>query len=158
MGNGMINTITDFVYVKNDVFDKTKTLEMVHEIETLNQKFKNKKYILIGPGRWGTRDRFIGIPVNWTQISNAGIIVETSLEGFPLDASSGSHFFHNLTTMNIPYFSVFLDKNPDAINYDLLEEAQIVEETSFFKHVQFSKPVKAIIDGKKRRAAILVNE
>ena len=158
MGNGMINTITDFVYVKNDVFDKTKTLEMVQEIETINQKFKNKKYILIGPGRWGTRDRFIGIPVNWTQISNAGIIIETSLEGFPLDASSGSHFFHNLTTMNIPYFSVFLDKNPDAINYDLLEEAQIVEETVFFKHVRFSKPVKAIIDGKKRRAAILVNE
>jgi len=157
MGNGMINTITDFIFVKNDAFDKTKTVEMAHEIETLNKKFHNRHYILIGPGRWGTRDRFIGIPVNWTQISNAKVIVETSLEGYPLDASSGSHFFHNLTTLNIAYFSVFLDKNPDAINYDLLNSAKLIEETEYFKHVRFDQPVKVIIDGKKRRGAILKN-
>jgi len=157
MGNGVINNISDFIFVKNDVFDKTKTLEMAQEVDDLNSKFRHKKYILIGPGRWGTRDRFIGIPVNWTQISNAKVIVETSLEGYPLDASSGSHFFHNLTTMNIAYFSVFLDKNPDAINYDLLNSAELVEETKNFKHVRFPKPVKVIIDGKKRRGAILKN-
>jgi len=157
MGNGVINNISDFIFVKNDVFDKTKTLEMAQEVNDLNSKFRHKKYILIGPGRWGTRDRFIGIPVNWTQISNAKVIVETSLEGYPLDASSGSHFFHNLTTMNIAYFSVFLDKNPDAINYDLLNSAELVEETKNFKHVRFPKPVKVIIDGKKRRGAILKN-
>ncbi len=155
MGNGMINTITDFIFVKNEVFDKTQTVEMAQEIEALNKKFHNKHYILIGPGRWGSRDRFIGIPVNWTQISNAKVIVETSLEGYPLDASSGSHFFHNLTTLNIAYFSVFLDKNPEAINYDLLNSAELIEETKYFKHVRFPKPVKVIIDGKKRRGAIL---
>ncbi len=155
MGNGVINTISDFIFVKNEVFDKTETVAIAEEIDELNQKFHNKQYILIGPGRWGTRDRFIGIPVNWTQISNAKVIVETSLEGFPLDASSGSHFFHNLTTMNIAYFSVYLDKNPEAVNYDLLNSAQLIEETKYFKHVRFEQPVKVIIDGKKRRGAIL---
>ncbi len=158
MGNGVINTITDIIYVKNETFDKTETVAMTHEVEALNKKFHNKNYILIGPGRWGTRDRFIGIPVNWTQISNAKVIVETSLEGFPLDASSGSHFFHNLTTMNIAYFSVFLDRDPKAINYDLLNQAELIEETKYFKHVRFPQPVKVIIDGKKRRAAVLKND
>lgn len=157
MGNGIINTISDIVFIKNEAFDKTETLEMAQEIDRINQGFKNSHYILIGPGRWGSRDRFIGIPVNWTQISNAKVIVETSLEGFPLDSSSGSHFFHNLTTMNIAYFSVFLDKNPKAINYNLLNKATLVEETKYFKHVRFQQPVKVIIDGKKRRAAILKN-
>jgi len=157
MGNGVINTISDIIFVKNEVFDKTETLAIADEITELNSKFKNKNYILIGPGRWGTRDRFIGVPVNWAQISNAKVIVETSLEGFPLDASSGSHFFHNLTTMNIAYFSVFLDRNPDAINYDLLNSAELIQETKYFKHVRFNQPVKVIIDGKKRRGAILKN-
>ncbi len=156
MGNGLINTINDIIFVKNEVFDKTKTLEIADEINQINTNFPdNKNYILIGPGRWGTRDRFIGIPVNWTHISKAKVIVETSLEGFPLDASSGSHFFHNLTTLNIAYFSVFLDKNPEAINYKLLNSGKLIKENKYFKHVRFEQPVKVIIDGKKRRGAIL---
>ncbi len=159
MGNGKINTIQDIIFVKNENFDKTKTMEMAEEISRINQKFpETKNYILIGPGRWGTRDRFIGIPVNWTHISKAKVIVETSLDGFPLDASSGSHFFHNLTTLNIAYFSVFLDRDPQAINYDILNSAEVVEETTYFKHVRFEKPVEVIIDGKKRRGAILKGE
>jgi len=158
MGNGMISNLSDVVFVKNETFNKTETVEMAAEIEQINQEFNRKKYILIGPGRWGTRDRFIGIPVNWTHISNAKVIVETSLDGFPLDASSGSHFFHNLTTMNIAYLSVFLDKDPDAINYDLLNSAELIKETKYYKHVRFDKPLKVLIDGKKRRAAVLVND
>ncbi len=155
MGNGVINNIRDIIYVKNAVFDKTDTITMAQEIDKLNSKFQNKNYLLIGPGRWGSRDRFIGIPVNWTQISNAKVIVETSLEDYPLDASSGSHFFHNLTTLNIAYFSVFLDKNPDAVNYELINSATLIDETKYFKHVRFSQPLKIIIDGKKRRGAVL---
>jgi phosphoenolpyruvate synthase/pyruvate phosphate dikinase len=158
MGNGTIKNIKDIVFIKNEVFNKTETLEMATEIEQINQSFGRKKYILIGPGRWGTRDRFIGIPVNWTQISNAKVIVETSLDGFPLDASSGSHFFHNLTTMNIAYLSVFLDKNADAINYNLLNNAELINETKYYKHVRFNQSLKVLIDGKKRRAAILENQ
>jgi len=157
MGNGLINDIRDVIYVKNEKFDKTKTVEMAEEIDKLNEKMgkEGKKYLLIGPGRWGTRDRFIGIPVRWTQISHAKVIVETSLEGFPLDASYGSHFFHNITTLNIAYFSVFPDAGKGFIRYEKLEAAPLVEETEYFKHVRFDKPLKIIIDGRKRKAAVL---
>ena len=143
------------IFIKNDVFDKTDTLQMVAEIERLNQSFTDSNYILIGPGRWGTRDRFIGIPVKWSHISKAKVIVETDLDGFPLDASSGSHFFHNLTSMNIAYLSVFLSSNAKAINYDILNKAEQIEETTYFKHVRFRKLLKVVIDGKKRKAAVL---
>ena len=108
MGNGKIQDINDIIYVKPDKFDHTKTEQMAKEIEDLNNiMVRDKtKYVLMGPGRWGTRDRFIGIPVSWPQISNAKVIVEMSLKNFPLDASLGSHFFHNITSMNVGYFSV----------------------------------------------------
>ncbi|RLD71763.1 MAG: pyruvate, phosphate dikinase, partial [Bacteroidetes bacterium] len=108
MGNGQVDDITDIIYVDKSIFDKSKTNEIALEIESFNNKMikANKNYVLIGPGRWGTRDPWIGIPVKWTQISNAKIIVETSLEDFPLDASAGSHFFHNVTSMNVGYFSI----------------------------------------------------
>ena len=157
MGNGIIKNITDVVYVKNDAFDNTRTPEIAEQIGKLNEKFlrAGKHYILIGPGRWGTRDRFIGIPVNWGQISYAKVIVETSLEGFPLDASYGSHFFHNLTTLKIAYFSVMPEQNKGFIRYEILESAPVVEETEFVKHVRFKEPVPVVIDGKNRRGAVL---
>jgi DNA-binding NarL/FixJ family response regulator len=156
MGNGIIDTISDIVFIKNDVFDRIRTEEMAEEIEVINKKLghEGKEYILIGPGRWGTRDRFIGIPVNWPQISNAKVIVETGLEGFPLDASYGSHFFHNLTTLNIAYFSVSHKHENDFINYDILNDQELIEETTFFKHVRFSAPITVKIDGRKRMAVV----
>ena len=158
MGNGVIDYIRDIVFVKNEAFDNTRTEEMAEEVEQINQSLveAGQQYILIGPGRWGTRDRWIGIPVNWPQISNAKVIVETELEGFPLDASHGSHFFHNLTTLNIAYFSVHHDTGKSFIRYDLLDNAQLIQETTYFKHVRFDKPVVVRIDGKKRIAAILL--
>lgn len=158
MGNGLINDIFDVIYVDINLFDKSKTCEMADEIEKLNQKMvqENKKYILIGPGRWGTRDRWIGIPVNWPQISNAKIIVETSLEDFPLDASSGSHFFHNVTSQNVGYFSVQQELNTSYINWEILEKAEVIEKTNFFKHVRFHEPLVVKMDGKKRMAVISV--
>ena len=156
MGNGVIDTISDVVFVKNETFETTKTEEMAAEIDQINKKMSanGKNYILIGPGRWGTRDRFIGIPVDWTQISNAKVIVETDLEGFPLDASYGSHFFHNLTTMNIAYFSVSQYDSKSFINYEILQHAALIDETTHFKHVRFPKPLMVKIDGKKRIAGI----
>jgi len=156
MGNGLINNICDLIYFDINLFDKSKTCEMAEEIEKLNQKLvsENKKYILIGPGRWGTRDRWIGIPVNWPQISNAKVIVETSLEDFPLDASSGSHFFHNVTSQNVGYFSVQQELKTSYINWQLLEKAEIIEKTSFFKHVRFQNPLVVKMDGKKRMAVV----
>ncbi|RLE00734.1 MAG: pyruvate, phosphate dikinase [Bacteroidetes bacterium] len=157
MGNGKIDSITDLVYVDPKGFDKMRTREMAAQIEQLNQKMvtEDRKYILIGPGRWGTRDPFIGIPVNWSQISNAKVIVETSLDEFPLDASLGSHFFHNVTSMNVGYFSIQHDSSTSFIRWDELDEQELIEESGFVKHIRFKEPVCIMMDGKKRISIIL---
>ncbi len=156
MGNGLIDNLTDVIYVDLDVFDKSKTPEMAEEIDKLNNKMleEGRSYILIGPGRWGTRDKWIGIPVNWPQISRAKVIVETSLEGFPLDASSGSHFFHNVTSMNVGYFSIQPEYSKSYIRYEMLNEQKLIEKTKFFRHVRFEQPLKVKMDGRKRIAVI----
>lgn len=156
MGNGLINEIQDVIYIDPRRFDKSRTMEMVKEIDVLNQKMRaeKRKYVLIGPGRWGTRDKWIGIPVNWPQISNAKVIVETSLEGYPLDASSGSHFFHNVTSMNVGYFTVQPEVDQSFIRYSLLDEQEMVERTAFFNHIRFANPVNVKMDGRKRIAVV----
>lgn len=156
MGNGLIKDITDVIYIDRDAFDKSNTVEMARDIQVLNEKMcrEGRRYILIGPGRWGTRDRWIGIPVKWPQISNAKVIVETGFEDFPLDASSGSHFFHNVTSMNVGYFSVQEELTGSFIKWDILDKQQLIEKTPWFRHVRFDKPVKVRMDGKKRISII----
>jgi len=158
MGNGKIDFLRDIVFVKLNAFDNTKTNEMVDEISSINDTIvqDGKQYVLIGPGRWGTRDRFLGIPVTWPQISGAKVIVETDLDGFPLDASYGSHFFHNLTSLNIGYFSI-VTGDDSFLNLDLLENAEVVQETKYIKHVRFKEPFTIKMDGKKRLAVIEIN-
>lgn len=160
MGNGIIKGIKDIVFVDREKFDKTKTVEITDEIEHINNKLQeqDKEYILIGPGRWGTRDRFIGIPVTWPQISNAKIIVETSLEGFPLDGSLGSHFFHNVTSMNVGYFTVHYERSDSYIRWDILNKLPIVEEKKYIKHVRFDDSVTIRMDGKKRMSIITIKD
>ncbi len=160
MGNGLIDDLYDVIYIDGDAFDKSKTAEMATEIDELNLAMmdQDKKYVLIGPGRWGTRDPWIGIPVNWPQISNAKVIVETSFEGYPLDASSGSHFFHNVTTMNVGYFTVQPEMSQGYIKYDMLDKQELVERTKYFKHVRFKKPIIIKMDGKKRISVISVQD
>jgi len=157
MGNGKVDNITDLVYVDPELFDKMKTREIATQIEQFNRKMvaEDRKYILIGPGRWGTRDPFIGIPVNWSQISNAKVIVETSLEEFPLDASLGSHFFHNVTSMNVGYFSIQHDSSTSFIRWDVLKKQKVIEENGFIKQIRFKEPVCIMMDGKKRISIIL---
>ncbi len=158
VGNGIIDDVADVIFVKNEVFDKLKTLEMSEEIDRLNDAmFKNeRKYLLIGPGRWGSRDPFLGIPVVWSQISMARMIVEVSLSDYPLDASMGSHFFHNLTSMQIGYCSV-LDNNPgDFLDWEKMNNLEIIAETTHFKHVRAAKPMKILMNGKKKKSIILI--
>ena len=152
MGNGLVDDLTDVIYVDIKKFNKLETLQIADEIEQLNRKMmeENRKYILIGPGRWGSRDHFIGIPVLWTQISNAKVIVETSFEGFPLDGSSGSHFFHNVTSMNIGYFSVQHTAVDGGIHWEKLENQTLIEETKYCKHVRFKTPIVVKMDGKNQ--------
>jgi hypothetical protein len=133
-----------------------KTLDMVKEIEYLNNLMlkDGRKYILIGPGRWGTRDRFLGIPVTWAQISNAKVIVEISIPNFPLDSSLGSHFFHNVTSMNIGYFSVKDTSLTDFINWKIIKKIIPTNKTEYFRHIRFEKPLHVLMNGKQRKAAI----
>ncbi|MBM3403279.1 MAG: pyruvate, phosphate dikinase [Bacteroidetes bacterium] len=156
MGNGYVDNIHHVVYIDPHDFDKSATEEMAVQVEKINAAFvaAGKKYILIGPGRWGTRDRWIGIPVVWPQISCAKVIVETSLEGFPLDASSGSHFFHNVTSMNVGYFCVQPELSKSYIRYDMLRGQQNKRKDGFFTIVEFEKPLIIRMDGKKRISVV----
>ncbi len=159
MGNGLIDNIKDVIYVDIDKFDKSKTQQMADEISLLNDKMKamKRKYVLIGPGRWGTSDPWIGIPVKWSAISNAKVIVETNLEDFPLDSSSGSHFFHNVISMNVGYFSVNHGLGRNTIDYKQLNSIKPKHKTEFFRHVQFKKALTIKMDGKKGVAFICPN-
>ena len=159
MGNGNLTGISDVVYVDIDSFDKSKTREIAAEIATVNKTLsaQNKFYILIGPGRWGTRDEFTGIPVNWAQINNARVIVELGLPEYPLEASLGSHFFHNVTSMNVGYFSVPENNSTDFIKFDLLGQQEIVWQGCYVKHVRFIDPLEVLMDGRKRTAIIRID-
>ena len=152
MGNGLLDHIDDIIYVDEAAFDKTQTMMMAEEIEGLNRKMINekRKYILIGPGRWGTHDRWIGIPVRWPQISNAAVIIETSFQDYPLDGSSGSHFFHNVTAMNVGYYSIQQELFSSIINWEIFKKQKIITQTKYFKHIRFDKPFLVRMDGKKQ--------
>ncbi len=156
MGNGQIDHITDVIYVDVGSFDKTDTLTMAAEIEQLNEMMigENREYILIGPGRWGSRDRFIGIPVTWPQISSAKVIVEMGLSDLPLDPSLGSHFFHNVISMHVGYFSIPCGSSTDFIRWEILEKQEIINRTKYLRHVRFERPLNIQMDGKNRRAAV----
>jgi len=157
LGNGIIDKIYDVVYVDTHKFNKLKTMEMAIEIERINEKMikQNRKYILIGQGRWGTRDRHLGIPVCWSQISNAKVIVEISLSDFPIDASLGSHFFHNITSMNIGYLSVLDSSNTDFVKWEILKQQRIIEKTNYLRHIRFEKPLTVYMDGRKKISVII---
>ncbi len=114
----------------------------------------DRKYILIGPGRWGTRDKSTGIPVNWAHISNAKVIVEQGLEDFPLDASLGSHFFHNVISMNVGYYSIQPNSEEGNIDYKTLNAMQPEELTTHFRHIHFEQPLTVLMDGKTQKMMV----
>ncbi len=159
MGNGIIEDISDIIYATTESFNSRNSAEMAKEISKLNEKMKNenRSYILIGPGRWGTRDHLLGIPVVWPQISKARVIVEVNPPGSHLNASLGSHFFHNVTSMNVGYFSINENIDGGMISWEKLKMLKPVEKSKFFRHVRFDKPVTIRMDGKKGIAMISLN-
>ncbi|MGM0598962.1 MAG: PEP/pyruvate-binding domain-containing protein [Candidatus Rifleibacteriota bacterium] len=151
MGNGKIEHISDIIWIDPDEFDKSETEAMAREIEEYNQKLKaeGKKYLLMGPGRWGTRDRWLGIPITWPQASFAKVIIEYSLDNFRVDASMGSHFFHNVTTMNIGYFSVRQDAGKGFIDWEWLRKQPKLEKKKYFIHSRVNNSLGVVMDGRK---------
>lgn len=157
IGNGQIDGIEDIIYIDPEEFDNTKTVEMTREIEQLNAFLKEQErdYILIGPGRWGTSDRFLGIPIRWSQIDNARVIVETSLKDFNVEASQGSHFFHNLVAMNIVYLAVQSGSEKDLIDWEWLQQQTQMKRLKYAVLIRTSTPLTVKTDGRKGVSVIL---
>ncbi len=156
MGNGVIDDLYDIIYMDPDRFDTTKTNDMQAEIEKLNQEMNRmgKRYILIGPGRWGSRDRFLGIPVRWPQINRAKVILETGLRDFIVEASQGTHFFHNLVAMNVGYFTIPFISQTDFVDWEWLLSQKINMRGEYFVHLSFEKALMVRMDGKTGLAVI----
>lgn len=156
VGNGKVGGLSDLIYVDLQKWDRSKTVEMRQEVDDLNSSMKKegKNYVLIGPGRWGSSDRWLGIPVDWSHISNAKIIVEVEIPDFHVDPSLGSHFFHNITSMNIGYFDISSDSNTDFIDWEWLNTQKVVKSTEHFVHVRTEKPLVAKMDGRKSVSVI----
>ncbi len=156
MGNGVVTNIRDVVYVETHSFSSLITEEIARQVSEYNKYFEESQteYILIGPGRWGTTDHFTGIPVYWAGISKARIIVEIGLHNFPLDGSLGSHFFHNVTSMNVGYFSIPYNSPSSFINLEILEKQETIRSTGYIHHVRFEEPLTIMMDGRSRQAII----
>ena len=157
LGTGMIEGLQDIVYLKADAFDVLKTVEMAREISAINAAMREagKGYILIGYGRWGSSIPSLGVPVKWSDISEARVIAECCLENFRVDPSQGTHFFQNLTSFNAGYVNV----NPyvrrdDVFDQSVLDALPAVKETAYFRHVRFAAPLTVCIDGKTGKALI----
>ncbi|MCD4741845.1 MAG: phosphoenolpyruvate synthase PpsA [Desulfobacteraceae bacterium] len=155
LGNGDYEDIKDIIYVDPEKFNAAKTVEIAEEINKLNAIFNDtgKKYILIGPGRWGSSDRWLGIPVSWNNISNVGVMVEATIESIKADPSQGSHFFQNITSLGISYITV-LDKGEDFIDYEWLKSQSCENKTEFLRHISFKKSITTLANGKSAQAVI----
>jgi len=157
LGNGVSNEIQDIVFVKPTVFDAAKSPEIATQVDQLNSKLCAEKfpYLLIGPGRWGSTDPWLGIPVKWSHISGVRVVVEVSLPNMNVDPSQGSHFFQNMTSLRIGYFTIPLNSANGFIDWAWLEGQAVMNETTFLKHVRVAQPLKVMIDGRKSQGIIL---
>lgn len=161
LGHGISDDVCDIVYVKyDDNYSAMNNYYVADDIERINRAFlkEGKNYVLIGPGRWGSSDQYLGVPVKWPHISAARVIVEVALENYRVDPSQGTHFFQNLTSFGVGYFTIDTNvpKEGGMINKELLDSMPAVEETAYVRHVRFDKPLKIMMDGMKQEGAILI--
>ncbi len=156
LGDGEMCGIHDIVYVKPDEFESSRTREIATELAKINDNLlhRGRQCVLIGPGRWGSADRWLGIPVTWEQISSAQVIVEASLEGFVVTPSQGTHFFQNLTSFGIGYFTVHPSLHEGFIDWDWLAAQEVVEETQFVRHVRVGEPLDVVLNGHTREGVV----
>jgi hypothetical protein len=160
LGHGVSNDIHDIVVVDVDRFERAKSKEAAHEVMQFNEKLLAEKrpYLLIGVGRWGSLDPWLGIPVKWDQISGAKVIVEAGFKDMEVDPSQGSHFFHNITSFRISYFTVNSTTQDGFIDWEWLRTNPAVEEKRFVRHIRMAKPIVAKVDGHRNKGIILKPE
>jgi hypothetical protein len=157
LGNGIIDDVFDIVVVDINKFERAKSRQVASEVNHFNSKLisENKPYILFGVGRWGTLDPWLGIPVTWPQISGARAIVEAGLKDIPVEPSQGSHFFQNLTSFMINYFTVSANTDKSFVDWDFLLSNSSVEETEYVRHLRFDKPVVVKVNANNHIGAII---
>ena len=160
LGHGVMEDIHDIVYVKTDGYNAGNNPTIAYEIEKINRKFldEGKHYVLVGPGRWGSSDSWLGIPIKWPHISAARVIVEAGLTNYRVDPSQGTHFFQNLTSFGVGYFTINAYMNDGIYKQEYLNELPVVEETKFLRHVRFENPIVVKMDGKKKVGVVLMPE
>ena len=157
LGHGIVTDVQDIIYVKTGAFSSSNNQLIAYDIEKINRKFtaEEKNYVLVGPGRWGSSDSWLGIPVKWPHISNARVIVECGLENYRIDPSQGTHFFQNLTSFGVGYFTINPFKGDGWFDEEYLNSLPAVEETEYLRHVRFDKPIVIKMDGKKSLGVVL---
>ena len=160
LGHGIVTDVQDIIYVKTGAFCSSNNQSIAYDIEKMNRQFtgEEKNYVLVGPGRWGSSDSWLGIPVKWPHISNARVIVECGLENYRVDPSQGTHFFQNLTSFGVGYFTINPFKGDGWFDEGYLNSLPAVEETEYLRHVRFDKPVVIKMDGKKSLGVVLKPE
>jgi hypothetical protein len=156
LGNGLIENINNLIIVDPKNFDPSKTKLIAKQIEKINNELSDlEQYVLIGPGRWGSADPWLGIPVEWDQISKAKVIVEYGMDSFPVDPSFGSHFFQNVTSMRIGYFTINHKKRSDKIDMDWINTQQVKKKSKYIKWIKLDKPITVTIDGQTGEGNII---
>ncbi len=160
LGHGIVADVHDVLYVKSGAFNSSNNQLIAYEIEKINRHFSEKgsNYVLVGPGRWGSSDHWLGIPVKWPHISNARVIVECGLENYRVDPSQGTHFFQNLTSFGVGYFTINPFKNDGWFDEGYLNAQPAVLETEYIRLVRFEKPIVIKMDGKKSIGVVLKPE
>ncbi|MST84463.1 PEP/pyruvate-binding domain-containing protein [Hallella mizrahii] len=160
LGHGIVDDVSDVVYVKYDNhFTAMNNPAVAADIERINRQMidEGRGYVLIGPGRWGSSDPWLGVPVKWPHISAAKVIVEVALKNYRVDPSQGTHFFQNLTSFGVGYFTIDTNQSADQggmVRKDLLDAMPAVEETQYVRHVRFKRPLRILMDGTKQEGAI----
>ena len=157
LGHGVVGDVYDVVYVKTGSFNSANTQAIAYEIERINRGFTDREegYVLVGPGRWGSSDPWLGVPVKWPHISNARVIVECGLENYRVDPSQGTHFFQNLTSFGVGYFTINPFKGDGWFDEAFLNAQPAVEETDFLRHVRFEQPIVIKMDGKRSLGVVM---
>lgn len=160
LGHGVMDDIQDVIYVKTEGYSASNNQLIAYDIEKLNRRFldEGKHYVLVGPGRWGSSDTWLGIPVKWPHISAARVIVEAGLTNYRVDPSQGTHFFQNLTSFGVGYFTINAYMNDGIYNQALLDSMPAVEETKYLRWVRFEKPLSVKMDGKKKLGVVELPE
>ena len=156
LGIGRMNDISDIVYVKTPMFDSLATEKIADELLALNARMRDEQrtYILVGPGRWGSSDPFLGVPVKWTHISEAKVIVECGIERFDVEPSQGTHFFQNVTSLGVGYLTINPFRGDGIFREDLLDARKALCEGTYLRHVRFDRPLWVCVDGRSNRGMV----